>query len=196
VAHARGGATTYTISVTNNDSSGCGAASFQIAPAIRSGWTATLESPVLVIAPGATAQTTITITSPLVITDGFYSFSATAARAGSTTSSDTAGGGLLVVSSLAVDVSTNKTVYKRGQTLTITATVTTAKSTVPNAHVALTISLPDGRKTVTDVVTTPQGVAKFKLRTNKRDPQGDWEVQANTTVGGLSVSGATIFTLN
>jgi len=60
----------------------------------------------------------------------------------------------------------------------------------------LTINRPDGSTIVTDVVTMPSGVAKFKLRTSKRDPYGNWEVQVNTTVGGLSVSGATTFTAN
>jgi hypothetical protein len=191
-----GGSTTYTIALTNNDGSDCGAADFQIAPAIRSGWTATAGTSVLAIAPGATAVTTLTVTSPVLATDGFYSFSASATRAGSTSSGDIAGGGLLVVSSLVVEVSTNKSVYKRGQISTITATVIAAGSPVANAPVVFSIDLPDGRKAATKAVTTLKGVAKFKLRTSKRDPRGIWRAQADTTMGGLAVNGTTNFTVN
>ena len=98
-----------------------------------------------------------------------------------------------MVSSLIVDVSTNKSVYKRGQIATIAATVTAAGSPVANAPIVFTIDLPDGRKVTTKAVTTLKGVAKFKLRTSKRDPQGIWRAQVDTTMGGLSVNGATNF---
>lgn len=191
-----GNSTTYTIAITNNDGAHCGASDFQIASTIRNGWKATPGTSVLAIAPGATAETTLTITSPMLATDGFYSFSASAARAGSPSSGDTAGSGLLLVSSLTVGVSTNKSVYKRGQTSTITGTVTAAGSPVTNAPVVFAIDLPDGRKIAAKAVTKLNGVATFKLRTSKRDPQGIWRAQANTTMGGLSVSGATPFTVN
>jgi uncharacterized protein YfaS (alpha-2-macroglobulin family) len=102
-------------------------------------------------------------------------------------------GGLSVVSPFDVDVTTNKTVYRRGQTSTITAIVTAAGAPVANATVALTIIMPDGSQTAVDVVTKRNGEATSKLRTNKGNPKGEWEIRARTTMGGLTVSAAAIF---
>jgi uncharacterized membrane protein len=53
----------YTVSVGNNDSNACAATSFNLAASVPSGWTDTLAATSLSIAPGASASTTLNVTS-------------------------------------------------------------------------------------------------------------------------------------
>ncbi|SDS39385.1 Ig-like domain-containing protein [Pseudomonas oryzae] len=73
-----GSSYTYTVSVTNKDSSGCASSSFSLAASKPSGWSASLGSASLSLAPGASASTTLKVTSPITATDGFYTIGASA----------------------------------------------------------------------------------------------------------------------
>lgn len=57
---------TYTLSVTNNDNPAlCGIANLTFLPSVPSGWTGTVSVNQAVLAPGATTQVTVTVTSPV-----------------------------------------------------------------------------------------------------------------------------------
>ena len=73
-----GSSYSYTVSVTNKDSSSCASSSFSLAGSKPSGWNASLGSASLSLAPGATASTTLYVTSPSSATDGFYTVGASA----------------------------------------------------------------------------------------------------------------------
>ena len=73
-----GSSYTYTVSVTNKDSSGCASSSFSLAASKPSGWSTSLGSVSLSLAPGASGSTTLKVTSPSTATDGFYSVGASA----------------------------------------------------------------------------------------------------------------------
>ena len=76
----------YTMSVTNADSAAtCTASTFQLSPAVPSGWSAGFSTASLSIAPGATATATLSVTSPAGALDGAYAVSATAANAAAST---------------------------------------------------------------------------------------------------------------
>jgi hypothetical protein len=79
-----GTAVTYNVSVTNKDNAACGAASFSLEADIPAGWAATFANPVLTLAPGASAITTLTVSSPASATDGFYAVVVTARNGGAT----------------------------------------------------------------------------------------------------------------
>lgn len=66
-----GAALSYTMSVTNNDS-GCATATFAHQASVPSGWTATFAATSLSLAPGATASTTMNITSTTSAVGGVY----------------------------------------------------------------------------------------------------------------------------
>jgi len=86
---AAGSSYSYTVSVTNKDSSGCTSSSFSLSPVKPSGWTASLGSTSLSLAPGASASTSLKVTSPSSAADGFYNVGSSA-TANSRTGSGTA----------------------------------------------------------------------------------------------------------
>jgi hypothetical protein len=92
-----GSIVTYTVSVTDNDSIGCTASSFNLQATDPSGWTAAFGSSTLSTSPGSTASTTLQVTSPTSATAGSYTVGAAATNAGSTTFSGSTSAVYLVV---------------------------------------------------------------------------------------------------
>ena len=89
-AVAPGTAVTYTVSVTNTDTTACSATTFALQATLpTTSWSKTFGAASLTPAPGATASTTLRITSPVVVAAGAYPIaiaatSTTDARAGTT----------------------------------------------------------------------------------------------------------------
>ncbi|VXB08845.1 Gametolysin peptidase M11 [Pseudomonas sp. 8AS] len=79
---AAGSSYSFTVSVTNKDSSGCTSSSFSLAASKPSGWSASLGSASLSLAPGASSSTTLNVTSPSSAVDGFYNVGASATANG------------------------------------------------------------------------------------------------------------------
>ena len=77
-----GTAVSYTVNVTNQDTSACGASQFNLQAIPPLGWTATLTSSLLSLQPGTSASTTLTVISPISIPDGFYGVAVTAGNSG------------------------------------------------------------------------------------------------------------------
>ncbi len=190
-----GGAVSYNLSVLNNDNSGCSPSTFNIAGAVPSGWSSNLSNPALVISPGTAATTNLLITAAPGSTDGLYNINATATNASISTYADMAPASIAVVSSLNLRVSTDKGTYSRNHYVTITTTVSAGGSPVANATVNLTITRPNGAQSFPSLVTGSNGIGTYKFRLLRKDPRGNWQVQAVTTMGGTSVSGATSFTV-
>jgi hypothetical protein len=188
-----GGSVSYSLLIKNNDSSGCSTSNFNIASAVPSGWNSNLVNSVLPIAPGETGSTSLFMTAASNAADGFYSFSAAAANASDASYSDTVTGGVVVVSSLNVGVSTNKPTYSRTQYVTLTTNVSINGSALVKATVNLTVTKPNGAKILKSVVTGSNGSATCKFRIVRRDPVGSWQVQANTAASGLSGNATTSF---
>src|SRR5262249_33514040 len=61
---------TYTVSITNNDASACAKSTFGLLASVPAGWTAAFASSSLALSPGATASTTLQVTSPVATPDG------------------------------------------------------------------------------------------------------------------------------
>jgi Bacterial Ig domain/NPCBM-associated, NEW3 domain of alpha-galactosidase len=77
---AEGGtAMTYSVSVTNNDA-GCSSSTFNLQASVPGGWSASFANPLLTLAVGASASTTLTVTSPVTASPSSYSLGATAAN--------------------------------------------------------------------------------------------------------------------
>jgi hypothetical protein len=74
---AAGKALTYAVSVKNNDSAPCSGSTFAVAATAPSGWAASPATS-LTLAPGATGQSNITITSPIGAANASYALSAAA----------------------------------------------------------------------------------------------------------------------
>lgn len=80
-----GSTVTYTVAVTNNDSTGCGSSTFNLQGTVPSGWTGTWAAGSLSVGAGNAASTTFTVTSATTATAGSYSVSGKATNAGAAT---------------------------------------------------------------------------------------------------------------
>jgi len=79
-----GTALSYTVNVTNNDSS-CGSETFSLTvPTCPSGWTCSLTSSSLTIGSGSSGSTNITVTSPAGASAASYTFTVRATNSGAT----------------------------------------------------------------------------------------------------------------
>jgi C1A family cysteine protease len=67
-----GGTLTYSVSVTNNDNSGCSPSIFNLGATVQSGWKASFGSSALTINPGTSASTTLSVTSSTSALGGSY----------------------------------------------------------------------------------------------------------------------------
>jgi hypothetical protein len=69
---AAGTQLSYGVSLQNRDSEDCSAARFDLGAAIPAGWQAWLEAPALTLEPGASASTTLSVSSASSAGDGVY----------------------------------------------------------------------------------------------------------------------------
>jgi hypothetical protein len=72
-----GTSVSYTVTVTNADSSTCAPSSFSLQAVVPSGWTQSYSAPSVTISPGATGSATLSVTSPSV-PEGPYTVVSTA----------------------------------------------------------------------------------------------------------------------
>jgi hypothetical protein len=119
---------TFTLSVTNQDSAGCSAATFAVTAAPPGGWTDSIANPSLTITPGATASTTITVTSPKAAANGSYSLPLTVKNGSDTSKVATATAKYIVGtvcshSNPTVTISAQSTAVKAGTQVSYTVTI-------------------------------------------------------------------------
>jgi len=190
-----GSTVTYTVSVTNNDSSSCTGSSFNLQATVPSGWAAGFAASTLSINPGATASTTLQVTSTTSAAAGSYTITVGATNAGAPAFSAAASAAYLVAGSLNVVASTDKATYSRGQTATITATVKSGGSPAANATVNFTITRSNGTVVTASALTGRNGIATYKLRLGKQDPVGRYQVQEQASLQGVAGSASTSFTV-
>ncbi|QNP40545.1 NEW3 domain-containing protein [Lysobacter solisilvae (ex Woo and Kim 2020)] len=62
----------YTVGLANNDSSACASTDFSLADSVPAGWSGTLATTILTLAPGASDSTTLAVASPATATPGGY----------------------------------------------------------------------------------------------------------------------------
>src|SRR5205823_7409443 len=91
-----------TVSVTNNDSTGCTASTFPLQATMPTGWTATFTTSALPLSPGASASTTLQVASPATAAGGFYTSSVTATDSTNPTYAATTSATVVLVSGLSV----------------------------------------------------------------------------------------------
>jgi hypothetical protein len=189
-----GSTVTCTVSVSNNDSGGCTASSFNLQANVPSGWSAVFANPSSSLSPGASTTTTLQITSPASATDGFYTVGVSASNSSDAAYSVSSSTTCVIATSLGVAVSSDRSSYTRTQTAIARAIVTSGGSPVSGASVTFTMTKSNG-SVVTGIATTgTDGSAVFSYRFNKkRDPAGTYTVSANANLNGVSGSNTTSF---
>jgi hypothetical protein len=173
---------TYTVTVTDNDNAGCSPANFALSSTVPSGWSGVFGASPLNVPPGGSASTTLQVTSPTTAADGFYTISARATNNGATQYSASALVSEAILSSLAVDVTTDKTMYSRNQWVHVTANVSADGAPVANASVNFTITKANGGTVTGSATTGANGVATFKYRLKRQDPTGPYQANGNANL--------------
>lgn len=196
-----GTAVNFTVSVTNNDSSSCAAATFNLADTVPSGWSGVWNTSALSLSPGKSGSATLTVTSPATAASGSYSISAIAANASATSYSGSATATYVTstgaTTTPSVSIATNSSSYLPGQTVGITVGVTSGGNPVSRASVSASVINPNGNVNTLSGTTGNNGVASLSYKLRKQAPAGRYQAQAVTTVTGASATAgaSTTFTV-
>ncbi|HKY27064.1 MAG TPA: NEW3 domain-containing protein [Pyrinomonadaceae bacterium] len=194
-AVAAGSAVSYTVTVTNNDSIGCSADTFALQASVPSDWSSSLGQTTLSINPGASATTTLVVTSPVSALSGTYSVGMTASELSEPAYSGSATGTYVITSPPSVTVSSSQARYLRNQTAMITALVSANGNAVAGASVSFTMTRSNSSTVKGSGTTSGNGVASFKYTIRKKDPTGTYQILAKTTVNGIVISATTSFVI-
>ncbi|WP_234985968.1 Ig-like domain-containing protein [Pseudogulbenkiania subflava] len=145
---APGSSVTYTLSVTNTDSSACSSSAFNLAATVPAGWSRTLASSSLTLAPGASASTTVTVTSSTTATAGSYGVSTSAAN-GTTSGYTAAASATYSVATSSSGTTTNK------PPVAVNDSASTLSGTAVKIAVLANDSDPEGKPLSLKSITSP-----------------------------------------
>ena len=190
-----GSSKTYAVTVTNQDSCGCAATTFDIAGAVPAGWGAT-SARTASVSPAASASASIAVTVPAGAVAGFYPVSLTGTHTTAALSASAAGT-VAVASSLTVGVATSATSYtlpkqpNKTVVATITTTVRSGTTAVPGAAVSVTVTDPAGAVSTLAGTTASNGTVALGYTMRPRtSPVGTYRITSRATLGS-AVSTAT-----
>ncbi len=175
----------YSVTVRNNDQGGCEPATFALSLTGPAGIDGEFQPAALTIAPGATAPTALAVDVGGGTADGQYQVGIAAARQGGGPSSSVSAG-LRVVSALHVTVTTDRTVYRRFQTVTATAVVTAGGAPAARITATFTVKKADGQKVTATATTNAGGVATYRYVIRWTDKKGGWSAKAVARKAGIT----------
>jgi hypothetical protein len=178
----------YSMTVTNRDSSTCAAATFGLQAVLPSGWSGVLANPALSLVPGASASTTLTVTSASSAAAGTYAFSASAINGSATDYKGWANGSYVVGGALAASVRPDKPSYVTNETVRVTTTVTSGGRPLANAKVVVTVVKPSGATVAQKTSTDSSGSATTSYRISRKDGPGAWGLRAAATFSAQTAS--------
>ncbi len=183
---------TFTLTVTDNDTSACAATNFNLSGVLPSGWTGTLSTAALSLSPGQSGSATLIVKSPVGTTDGSYNVVASATNTSMPSYGASATAAYVInTASLSVNLTTSQSSYLPGQTVGIYVTMLYGTAPDIGASVSVTVSSPNGKSSTLTGTTGSNGVASLNYTLRKNAPAGTYAVQCGTTVtGASSVTGA------
>lgn len=186
----------YSISLTNNDSTACGTSGFGLTRSVPTGWSGTLAATAVSLNPGATASTTLSVTSPANAASGSYPVGVGATHSNATSyGASTSTTYTVAATGLTETVSTNKAVYVRGETVSMTATVKSGSAAVSGASVSFRLTKSNGVIATHTATTSSSGVATYNLRLGKKDVAGTYQLRADASSGSQSATATTSFSV-
>jgi len=183
-----GTAVNFNVTVEDNDSTACPPATFNLKDVIPSGWTGVWSTAGLSLSPGGSAAATLTVTSPVGVSDGCYNvgLSATNAAAASYTTSSTSTYVISTPIPVSVAVATNQPSYSGGQTVTVMVTVLSGTLPDAGASVNATVTSPNGKMTILSGTTGTGGTVSLTYKLSKRAALGTYGVNATLSSTGAS----------
>jgi hypothetical protein len=193
---ASGTAVNFAVTVTDNDSSGCSAATFNFASSLPSGWAGAWSAAGLSLSPGKSGSATLTVTSPAGTADGSYNLAVSATNA-AYSGSAAATYVIATPGALSVSMWTDQSSYLPGQTVAIRVSLLSGTLPDVGASVTVVVMSPSGKATTLSGTTGSNGVASLSYKLSRRAPAGTYQAQYGTAVtGAASIAGAsTSFTV-
>jgi len=197
-----GASVNYSVSVTNRDSCGCAATTYDVSGAVPAGWAST-NARTASIAPGTTASTSVAITTAASATAAFYTIALNAANSAASTMVASGAGTVAIAAALNVATRTDRASYTlptRGNgtvTAQITTSVTSGGTAVSGASVTVTVTDPSGRATTMTGTTGSTGVATVTYGMRSRSAaRGTYMVSSRAAMGANSGTATTSFVVN
>lgn len=179
----------FTVTVTDNDTSSCAPANFNLAGVLPAGWAGTLSTAALSLSPGKSGSATLTVTSPVGTAGGSYSIVTSATNASAPSYGGSATAAYVINSApLSVSLATNQSSYLPGQTVGIYVTMLYGTSPDVGAGVTVTVTNPNGKTTTLTGTTGSNGVAFLSYKLSKGAPAGTYQAQYGTTTIGTSAT--------
>jgi hypothetical protein len=186
----------YSVSVTNTDTAGCVASSFDLRANVPTGWSALFDTSTVTLNSGQSANTMLRVTSPSLTANGYYNIGVDAVNTSASSYVGSSSVTCSIMRGLDVAVATDQVSYSLSQAAVITATVTSGGAPISGASVAFTITKPNGSTAKGTATTSASGIASFKYRFNKqRDPAGVYVVAVGANLNGVIGSGSASFSL-
>jgi M6 family metalloprotease-like protein len=191
-----GASVNYTVTILNNDSSGCAASSFGMSSTLPSTWTASFSQASLTLNPAQSGNVTMTVTVPSGFTPGTYPVSATGSDANHSATGNANATVTAPPEPILMSLSLSSSVVSTRSNETITAVVTKQNggSPVSGASVTFRVTRSNGAATTNTVTTNAQGVAQWSYKAQQK---GSYSVTATAVSSGASASaGPMSFTAN
>jgi len=196
---ASGTTVNFTVTVTDNDSSGCSAATFNLGSTVPSGWAGLWSAAGLSLSPGKSGSATLTVTSPVGTADGSYNVGLSAVNASAASHSGSAAATYVISTPAALSVSlwTDQSSYLPGQTVAIRVSLLYGTSPDVGASVTVNVMSPNGKATTLSGTTGSNGLVSLNYKLSRHAAPGTYQAQLGTTVTGAApIAGAsTSFTV-
>lgn len=175
----------YTVSVTNADTGGCAARTYNLTSTLPDLMTTTFGQSVLTLTPGQAVNTTMTKSVPVGFTPGTYAVNATV---GDATNSTTALANITVKAPpepIAVTVTVSPATIALRSTAAVQATVTNRFGPVSGVAVTFRAVRTNGNTTTKSATTNSAGVAVWSYKPSQR---GTFTISATATASGTSAT--------
>ena len=194
---APGVAFAYTVAVRNNDTGSTGSA-FDVSATLPGGWTfVPVRTPVIL--PGGTASVTLSITAPAGTAPAQYTIGLKAANTGAPATYATTSAVVAIVTSVSVRLSSMQTGYTRPTGGTSYAPMTTHVTSNglagAGASVVLSVRDPSGKTATYPGTCDANGNLFTMVPLTPQIPLGTYAVSSAATLGGVTATGTTSFSL-
>jgi hypothetical protein len=194
-----GSSTYYSVAMTNQDSCGCAATTYDVGASVPAGWSAT-NARTASTAPGSVTSAAIVVTTASTATAAFYDVNVQVANSSAPSMTQVATGTVAIATSMSVSVATDKAAYtlpkqqNKPLTVAITTTVLSGGAPVSGATVDVDVRNPAGAVTRLVATTGSDGTASVSYGMKTRNSLvGSYTVTGRATKGSLISSATTSF---
>ncbi|WP_460815067.1 choice-of-anchor Q domain-containing protein, partial [Luteimonas pelagia] len=199
-AAAPGATKAYAFKATNNDSAACSNTTFQVARSVPTGWTGTLSASSVTLAPGASGNLTLSVTSSTTAAGGSYGIgTAVGSAVGSLHTAQASATYTVSVPEadpvdLAASVGTDRTVYAPGDTVHFSARVMGDGVPVEGATVQFSSDLHKSMELQLTATTDRNGYARGSIDLKRgRWAEGRFRIEAAASEGASTTTATTAF---